>query len=53
MAIFVSAALLPICAFVSVIGEIVFFQAGIVFFQVVQTLAEAAAVVTQWTEETI
>ena len=29
------------------------FQAGILFFQVVQTLAEAVAVGAQWREETI
>ena len=51
--VFVSAVHLPICAFAAVIGEMVSFQAGIVFFQVVQTLAEASAVVTQLTEETI
>ena len=43
----------PICAFVAVIDGMVSFQAGIVFFQVVQTLAEYVAVEAQWTEETI
>ena len=44
---------MSICAFVAVKDEMVSFQAGIVFFQVLQTLVEAVAVGTQWTEETI
>ena len=44
---------MTIYSFVAVIDGMVSFQAGIVFFQVVQTLAEAVAVGVQWTEETI
>ena len=44
---------MPIYSFVAVIDGMVSFQAGIVFFQVVQTLAEAGVVGVQWREETI
>ena len=44
---------IPICAFVAVKDGMVSFQAGIVFFWVVKTFAEAALVGVQWTEEAI
>lgn len=53
MVVFVPAVHLPICAFVAVIDGIVSFRAGIVSFQVKQTLAVVAGAVVLWTEETI
>merc|ERR1719312_2239042 len=44
---------MPIYSCVIVIDGMVFFQAGIVFFQVVQTLAEDVEIGVQWREETI
>ena len=44
---------LTICAFVAVIDGMVSFQAGIVFFRVLKTLTEAAAVGVHWMEEAI